>query len=64
MFLSRVVTTVYMLLYQRAEERKLQQTMQKFEKKYGQVIWIVPYMTGGEYSLDYCGIRPEGWEVK
>jgi|GEM_PF-5339553 hypothetical protein len=38
--------------------------MQKFEKKYGQVIWIVPYMTGGEYSLDYCGIRPEGWEVK
>ena len=36
----------------------------KLEKKYGQVIWIVPYMTGGEYSLDYCGIRPEGWEVK
>ena len=28
------------------------------------VISIVPYMTGGEYSLDYCGIRPEGWEVK
>ena len=44
--------------------KKLQQSMQKFEKKYGQVIWIVPYMTGGEYSLDYCGIRPEGWEVK
>ena len=47
-----------------SRRKKLQQTMQKFEKKYGQVIWIVPYMTGGEYSLDYCGIRPEGWEVK
>lgn len=47
-----------------SRRKKAQQTMQKFEKKYGQVIWIVPYMTGGEYSLDYCGIRPEGWEVK
>ena len=47
-----------------SRRKKLQQTMQKFEKKYGQVIWIVPYMTGGEYSLDYCGIRPEGWKVK
>lgn len=47
-----------------SRRKKLQQTMQEFEKKYGQVIWIVPYMTGGEYSLDYCGIRPEGWEVK
>lgn len=47
-----------------SRRKKLQQTMQKFEKKYGQVIWIVPYMTGEEYSLDYCGIRPEGWEVK
>ena len=35
-----------------SRRKKLQQTMQKFEKKYGQVIWIVPYMTGGEYSLD------------
>lgn len=47
-----------------SRRKKLQQTMQEFEKKYGQVTWIVPYMTGGEYSLDYCGIRPEGWEVK
>ena len=31
-----------------SRRKKLQQTMQKFEKKYGQVIWIVPYMTGGE----------------
>ena len=47
-----------------SRRKKLQQTMEKFEKKYGQIIWIVPYMTGGEYSLDYCGIIPEGWEVK
>lgn len=47
-----------------SRRKKLQQTMEQFEKKYGQIIWIVPYMTGSEYSLDYCGIRPEGWEVK
>ena len=46
-----------------SRRKKLQQTMQKFEKKYGQVIWIVPYMTGGEYSLDYCGIRGLGSEI-
>ncbi|MFR4338452.1 MAG: hypothetical protein ACLT33_10865 [Lachnospira pectinoschiza] len=49
-------TTVYMLLYQRAEERscsRLCRSLRKYDR-----LWIVPYMTGGEYSWLF-GIRPE-----
>ena len=59
----RVVTTVYMLLYPSEQKKEAAADYASLEKVWTR-LWIVPYMTGGEYSLDYCGIRPEGWEVK